>query len=407
MKISLLKIVLSSSFIIPIFSYAAAIEKSDQSILPFLESDNYLELSYAELYADVSGQVQNQQVLQQIGVQNFSTGNLVDDYHFANVAAKFQIHPQFSFGVIYDQPYGVDLSYDYHPQSMLGKQTIESTNLKFKSESISMLVGYQPTLNWNIYTGAVYQQFEGELDVFGPSYSVMSGYQAKFKQSSGHGWLAGLSYQIPEYAVKTAITYRSKITHQAAVTEDIFKQPLNVIPSAKTEITTPQSVSLDIQTGLTPKNVLYSNLRWVNWKDFEIQPRQFGAVVDLAAQQYPDLIKPFNLIDYNNDQWSAKLGLAHVFTDQWVSFTDLSWDSGSGNPASTLNPSDGFYGFGLGALYKFHKKSFIAYGLKYFKFNKADVKKLDTTNAVTQNGTLSSVSNNDAFAHGIRIGYYF
>ena len=239
MKTPLLKIALGSSFIIPIFSYAAAIEKSDQSILPFLESNNYVEISYAELYADVSGQVQNQQALQQIGVHDFSTGNLVDNYYFVNAAAKLQIHPQISFGVIYDQPYGVDLSYDYHPQSNFGRQTIESTHLNFKSESLSMLVGYQPTLNWNIYTGAVYQQFEGELDVFGPSYSVMSGYQAKFKESSGHGWLAGLSYQIPEYALKTAITYRSKIKHQSAVTENIFDQALNVIPSAKTDITTP------------------------------------------------------------------------------------------------------------------------------------------------------------------------
>lgn len=407
MKTPFLKIALGSSFIIPIFSYAAAIEKSDQSILPFLESNNYVELSYAELYADVSGQVQNQQALQQIGVHDFSTGNLVDDYHFVNATAKLQIHPQISFGLIYDQPYGVDLSYDYRPQSNFGRQTIESTHLNFKSESLSMLVGYQPTLNWNIYTGAVYQQFEGELDVFGPSYSVMSGYQAKFKESSGHGWLAGLSYQIPEYALKTAITYRSKIKHQSAVTEDIFDQALSVIPSAKTDITTPQSVSLDFQTGLTPKNVLYSNLRWVNWKDFEIQPRQFGAVVDLAVQQYPDLIKPFNLIDYNTDQWSAKLGLAHQFADRWLGLTDVSWDSGAGNPASTLNPSDGFYALGLAGLYKFHKNSFIAYGLKYFKFNKADVKKLDTTNAITQNGTLSAVSNNNAFAHGIKIGYFF
>lgn len=297
MKIPLLSVALSSGFI-PILSYAAAIGKSDQSILPFLESENYLELSYAELYADVSGRVQNQQALQQIGVENFSTGNLVDTYHFTNVAAKFQIHPQFSFGVIYDQPYGVNLNYDYHPQSMLGKQTIESTNLKFKSESISMLVGYQPTLNWNLYTGAVYQQFEGDLEIFGPSFSVMSGYQANFKQSSDHGWLAGLSYQIPEYALKTAITYRSKITHQSSVSESISDQALNVVPTAKTEITTPQSVNVDLQTGLTPKNMLYSNLRWVNWKDFEIQPHQFGAVVDYAVQQYPDLIKPFNLIDY-------------------------------------------------------------------------------------------------------------
>jgi long-chain fatty acid transport protein len=42
-----------------------------------------------------------------------------------------------------------------------------------------------------------------------------------------HGWLAGLSYQIPEYALKTAITYRSKINHQS-ITRDVSAQALRL-----------------------------------------------------------------------------------------------------------------------------------------------------------------------------------
>jgi len=187
----------------------------------------------------------------------------------------------------------------------------------------------------------------------------------------------------------------------------VAEQTLSIIPFAKTQITTPQSVNLDLQTGLTPSNILYGNLRWVNWKDFEIQPRQFGAVVKIAAEQYPELIKPFNLIDYNKDQWSAKLGLAHVFSQQWVATTDISWDSGNANPAGTLNPSDGFYALGLGALYNINPQSFISYGVKYFKFNKAKVSNLDANTSIVQNSTLSEVGHNDAFAHGIRVGYRF
>lgn len=175
----------------------------------------------------------------------------------------------------------------------------------------------------------------------------------------------------------------------------------------KTLITTPQSVNLEIQSGLTANNIVYSQLRWVNWKDFEIQPRQFGAVVDYAAQQYPELIKPFNLIDYKNNQWSAKLGIAHMLSDQWLTTADISWDSGNDNPAGTLNPSDGFYALGLGSLYNINKNSFISYGIKYFRFNKAKVIDLDANNPITQNSTLSKVGRNTAFAHGIRVGYRF
>lgn len=392
---------------IPILCHSAGMETSDQSILSFLETGNYVELSYAEMYADVAGKVQNQSELQKIGISNFSTGNLVNDYHFANAAAKLQIGPQLSFGLIYDQPYGVDVDYEYKPQSYLGQQRIEATQLNFESENLTMLMGYQPSSRWNIYAGGVYQQLQGHIDLYGANYSILSGYQAKFKQSSGNGWLAGLSYQIPEYALKTALTYRSKITHKSTVTETVSDKAINVVPFAKTEITTPQSVNLDVQIGLTKKNILYSSLRWVNWKDFEIQPRQFGAIVDLAVQQYPQYIKPFSMIAYKNDQVSAKLGLAHILSEQWLTTADFSWDSGSGNPASTLNPSDGYYAFGLGTLYKFHKNSFIAYGLKYFKLNKAEVRNININNPVTQNSTLSAVADNHALGHGIKIAYRF
>lgn len=113
------------------------------------------------------------------------------------------------------------------------------------------------------------------------------------------------------------------------------------------------------------------------------------------------------MIAYKNDQVSAKLGIAHIFSEQWLTTADFSWDSGSGNPASTLNPSDGYYAFGLGALYKFHKNSFIAYGLKYFKLNKAEVRNININNPVTQNSTLSAVTDNHALGHGIKIAYRF
>ena len=396
-----------SSTSIPVLCHSAGMETSDQSILSFLETGNYVELSYAEMYAYVAGKVQNQSELQKIGISNFSTGNLVNDYHFANAAAKLQISPQLSFGLIYDQPYGVDVDYEYKPLSYLGQQRIEATQLNFESENLTILMGYQPSSRWNIYAGGVYQQLQGHIDLYGANYSILSGYQAKFKQSSGNGWLAGLSYQIPEYALKTALTYRSTITHKSTVTETVSDKAINVVPFAKTEITTPQSVNLDVQIGLTKKNILYSSLRWVNWKDFEIQPRQFGAIVDLAVQQYPQYIKPFNMIAYKNDQVSAKLGLAHILSEQWLTTADFSWDSGSGNPASTLNPSDGYYAFGLGTLYKFHKNSFIAYGLKYFKLNKAEVRNININNPVTQNSTLSAVADNHALGHGIKIAYRF
>ena len=82
------------------------------AILPIIQKNNYPQVPLDEL----------QEQFKQLGVEDFSTGNLVNNYHFVNAAAKLQIAPQLSFGLIYDQPYGVDLSYEYRPQSFAGKQ---------------------------------------------------------------------------------------------------------------------------------------------------------------------------------------------------------------------------------------------------------------------------------------------
>ena len=392
---------------VPIISHAAGIQISDQSIQSFLEPNHYVELSYAELYANVSGQLPQTKNLKQLGVQDFSTGNLVNDYHFVNVAAKLELTPKFSFGLIYDRPYGANIDYQYNPKTDSTQQILESGSIKFYSENISLILGYQPSTQWNLYAGTAYQQFGGELNVFGENYSVMSGYHAKFNKSNGQGWLAGLSYQIPEYAFKTALTYRSKIEHKSNVKEDLLGQDLEFVPFSKTEFDTPQSVNLDFQTGLSHQFLLYSSLRWVNWKNFAIQPTQFGGVVNYFSVLYPNAVTPFNLIDYRKDQWSAKLGLARSFTNQWSGTTEFLWDSGNDNPSGTLNPSNGYHGLGLAAIYKPRSNCFFAYGINYVEFNKSKAKSLNTSNPITENSLLSEVSKNYAFAHGIKIGYHF
>ena len=75
------------------------------------------------------------------------------------------------------------------------------------------------------------------------------------------GWLAGLSYQIPDIALKAAVTYRSKIDHDMQVTETMFGQPLEITTASKTTISTPQSVNIDFQTGVYKDTLAYANVR--------------------------------------------------------------------------------------------------------------------------------------------------
>jgi len=382
-------------------SFAAAFEQSNQSIQSFFEKNNYAEVSLAWVRPDISGQVQHTEELQQLGITDFSTGNLVHNQLISNVALKFQLNPQVSWELIYDQPYSIDIAYHYDPAFAGATLPIEAATIQFESHNLTSLIGFQPNDNWNFYTGLSYQSLEGNLYLSGQTFYIFNGYRATFERDAARGWLAGISYQIQEYFFRTALTYRSAITHHNKTTESII---VGTNPAPYTEIQTPQSVNLDFQTALTDRNALYGTLRWSNWQNFVIQPPKFGAVIDYAALQFPE-VKPFRMIDYREDQWSGKIGLAYQWPSFGINSIELLWDSGTGNPASTLNPSDGYWGIGLGHLYKIQETWDIATGLYYLKFQKPEI---SSSEPITpQIAGLSAVSDNSALILGLKLGYHF
>lgn len=392
-------------YVLPIvYSHAAALEQSHQSVSAFLQENNYAEITLLYLEPNVSGQVQYQQQLRELGVTDFSTGDLVESKHFINAGLKLQLSPQLSFGLLFDQPFGGWVNYQYTPEIYAEKIEIESSHIQFDSRNMTALIGYQPTPRWNFFTGISWQDFKGYLEVFGQDYAVFNGYSVAFERDSALGWLTGFSYQIPEYAFKTAVTYRAKIKHRLNTYEHTQHTLLNLVPENQSVVETPQSVNAHLQTAISTHNLVYADLRWVNWSDFSIQPPQFNAVIAAYAPYVPE-ISGYQLISYPKDQWSAKIGWAHRWTPTWVSFIESSWDSGTGNTVSTLNPSDGFSSFGTGVVYRVNQKNEITFGAHYLKFRKAKIN--TNTDSAVSFASLATSNNNNALVYGLRLAHRF
>ena len=395
-------------------NHAAALDQSGQSILPFLENGNYVEVNAIAVDADISGKIRNRPELVN-DQNNLNSGNMGNSFQYYSAALKLQLTDRISFGLLYDQPFGADITYPMQSNNTFSDNefTQQGTSVNVDTESISMILGVSPFSNFQLYGGAVYQSVKGDVALRGNSYSeAFNGYDAKFKQDHAVGWLAGLSYQIPDIALKAAVTYRSKIDHDMQVTETMFGQPLEVTTASKTKISTPQSVNVDFQTGVYKDTLLYTNLRWVNWKDFHIRPTQFGAVTEYLTGLISEgtYTGGFDLDSYQKDQWTVNVGLGHQFTEKWSASTEVSWDSGTGDPASTLNPTKGSWGIGLGAQFNPAPNYFIAAGVKYFWLG----------DAVAEDGTYyipvlginpiaeqADFKNNSAIAYGLKIGYRF
>ncbi|MFV5382948.1 OmpP1/FadL family transporter [Acinetobacter towneri] len=389
-------------------AFAAGMDRSGQSIAAFLQPGNYFEAGISVLDPDVSG-------TSSAALGNQATGDMASDYYFPHAALKLQVTDQFSFGVIYDRPFGAEA--EYTAQSAAFNPTgNDGTRAEVKTENLTFLFGFQPTQNWNIYAGPVYQTAKGNVALRGAAYSAFAGYDATMKEDSEIGWLAGLAFQIPEIALKASLTYRSEIDHELSTTESHSGVPLNValglglagnpaaIPAfnpGKTVVTTPQSVNLDFQTGIMADTVAFANVRWVDWSNFSIRPSEFGQAIDLASalMQQPQL-KGGNLVEYNEEQWSATVGVGRKLTDKWAGNVSVGWDSGVDNPVTTLGPTEGYWNVGLGVQYSPAPNYFIAGGVKYFWLG-------DATALTVANPNVGEFTDNHAIGYGLKMGYRF
>lgn len=273
------------------------------------------------------------------------------------------------------------------------KQKGQGTNVEIRTQNATLLLGAKLGENKNlqIYGGPQIQRLTGEVHLRGTAYGPMTGYDANIGADMGYGWVAGVAYHKPEIALKAALTYRSKIDHERSIAETI---PVTGYQNSQNfKATLPDSWNLDFQTGINPTTLLSAKVRYVPWSDFAIRPPQYGTVTATGNNN-----KPLPIVNYSKDQWSAELGLGRKVSDKLAVSGSVGYDSGAGNPISTLGPIKGYYSLGLGAKYNVTPEWSVSLGGKYFKFGDAT--------AQLPNGTkVGEFDGNDGYAVGLKLAY--
>ena len=359
-------------------AFAAGLDRSGQSISVFLQPGNYAEAGISVLDPTVKS-------------SQLNVTDMAEDYYFPSAAIKVQATEQISLGLLYDQPFGADAMYSLE-QSMF-TNGIEGTKVEVETHNLTALIGYQPTENWNFYAGPVWQTVEADISLRGQAYispkdptKVLSGYDIKIHEEEAFGWLAGFAYQIPEIALKTSVTYRSEIKHKAKSVETHKLMPMLNVESQLDAIT-PQSVNIDFQTGVAANTLAFANIRWAHWDQFAVTPKFLNAA------------SGNNLIDYSDDQWSATVGVGRKLNSHWSGSASVGYDSGAGNPVTTLGPTEGYWSVGLGGQYSPAENYFIQAGVKYFWLGDA--------HAQTGGNIVGEFTDNYALGYGLKIGYRF
>ena len=276
----------------------------------------------------------------------------------------------------------------------------EGTKVEVRSESITGIIGakFGQNKEFQVYGGPVAQRIKADVKLRGTAYNAATGYTAHISPDQDYGWLAGVSYSKPEIALKAALTYRSEIDHSSNIDETypvVAALGGEANQGNKLDITTPKSVNFDFQTGINPTTLATAKVRWVPWSDFAITPPLYNAVSKSSGRYGDDGL---NLVEYKDDQWQVELGLAKRLTPALALSGNIGWDSGAGNPVTSLGPIEGYYSAGLGAKYNVTENWAVSAGGKYLWFGDAD-------GQIPTGDIVSDFESNDGYVLGVKVSY--
>jgi long-chain fatty acid transport protein len=331
-------------------AWAAGIERTADSSRILFEEGRYAEFSLGYLAPDLEDPTSG------------SDSSLFNSRIGFGAAYKADINDQLSYSIIFSTPWGVDTEY---PNGGF----YEGVQATLDSYSLTGILAYDVTPEIKLYGGLRGQSLEAQADI-----PIVADYAVETDRDFGFGYLVGAAYQRPEIGLRVSLTYYSKIDHTLDATESSLLAPTGV--SSEIDVSTPQALHLEAQTGIMEDTLLFGSIRWVDWSEFIIEPPNYPLGT---------------LVDYEEDWITYMIGVGRKFNDTWSGSLQYAWEPASDTVLTTLGPVDGRKTLTAGLVYSQDNWK-ITGGLSYSKLG-------DATNFV---GT--EFEDGTAFAAGLRFG---
>lgn len=358
---------------------AGGLDRNNLQIDALFEEGNYAEFRFSRTNPDISGTGSG------IAVGGFTllpAGTIYSDvggsFNNSALAVKLQFTEQFSMLVQVDQPYGSDIVYN----GSSATTELGGTSAIADTEALSLIGRYQIDQNWSIHGGARYVRARGDIALGGLAYGRVNGYEVSLEDGNGWGYVIGGAYEMPEIALRVALTYYSAVTHEFDTRENI--SPV----SSTTSTDSPQSINLDFQTGIAEDTLLFGQIRWAQWSEFKIDPVAFKAATGSG------------LVDLD-DSTTYTIGVGRRFTDEFAASIALGYEAGDNDLVSPLAPTDGFTSLSLGGEYEVSEGVTLGGGIRYTWLGDA------RPETGTPDVERAQFADNNALSIGIRLGVNF
>ncbi|MCK8462270.1 hypothetical protein MUY35_00220 [Aliiroseovarius sp. S1339] len=354
-----LKLTTAALFTAAATTAQAGIDRSGQNIGILFEEGNYVELSFANVSPDIAGTNPFVGSISQSAV----------DYNSFGFGFKKQINDQWSFALIYDQPYGANISYENTPiQIPFPPGSANPAMAEVKSHALSGIVRYEMGNGFSVHGGLRAQKLSG---------AILSG-DGQLEASSEYdlGGLVGVAYERPDIAMRVALTYFTAIEHDLTGTH-------NLLP-ATGNVEMPAAFNLDFQTGIAANTLLFGSVRYAKWDGITLSSNS-------------DVFGPVDWVDFVEDITTYKLGLGRKLNDNWSIAGTVSYTSGSDVGTTLLAPAGATTSIGLGATYTQDNMKIQA-GVQYSMIDEK---------TVTTGIGPTTFSDGNALAFGMKVGFSF
>lgn len=354
---------------------AVGLDRSNQDISAIFEDGNHLGLSFGYVMPSISGSD-----LAAFGGSPYD--GVASSFSQLGASLKMQLNPAISAALIFDQPFGVDITYPGDPAtSMLG-----GTSATLDSLALTAIARYEFTDNFSVHGGVRGEQLSADITLAGLGYGGLSGYNVVMEDSLGYGYVVGAAYERPEIALRIAVTYNSAITHEFNSIESVGGVTVN--PGSTTTVETPDAINLDFQTGIAEDTLLFGSVRYARYSKTLVSPDFFAA--QTGGSSLTDI----------DDGTSYSLGVGRRFTDDFSGSISFGYEAaGESSLVSPLAPSNGTRSIALGGEYQLSEGLSIGGGVRYSLLGDAE--------AETSGAARAEFSGSNVISVGLRLGYNF
>jgi long-subunit fatty acid transport protein len=254
---------------------AGGIDRSRAPYSILFEEGSYAQLSFSTVNPDVSGDY--------IGaLGGGSTDNMAEGYGSIGLAYKQDVGNGVSLAFMLSEPYGANASYTSGLYTGLAAE--------WESQQIALLAKYQANENISVYGGLRFVQSSADIAI--PDALIRGGaaaagsalaaspagtlnYGAQGASDSQLGYVFGAAYERKDIALRVSLTYESQIDHSFDTAEQLTA--LDPLPGGQTEVSLPQSITLDFQTGVAADTLMFGSIRWTEWSVYDVAPPFYGA----------------------------------------------------------------------------------------------------------------------------------